>query len=81
VAFGNGWACVGGDGARVWPPLLADSTGAVVFAVDLGQRPFRGSEHAIQAGSAWNFQFWYRDPAGTPSKFNLSDAQHIVFAP
>ena len=81
LPFGNGWACVGGGVQLVMPPLVADPNGVVVYPVDLTQFPFSGSAQTIFAGSAWNFQFWYRDPAGSPSSFNFSDAQHIVFAP
>ena len=35
----------------------------------------------IQAGATWNFQAWYRDPAGGPSGFNLSDGLGITFCP
>jgi hypothetical protein len=35
----------------------------------------------LQPGSSWNFQFWYRNPAGDGSGFNLSDALHVDFAP
>ncbi|HVS08805.1 MAG TPA: hypothetical protein VMS76_02950, partial [Planctomycetota bacterium] len=81
LPFGNGWACVSGSVQRVMPPLVADPNGVVVYPVDLTQFPFSGSAHSIAAGSAWNFQFWYRDPTGSPSSFNFSEAQHIVFAP
>jgi hypothetical protein len=34
------------------------------------------------AGSGWSFQYAFRDPVANPLKtWNLSDAQHIVFAP
>jgi hypothetical protein len=35
----------------------------------------------IQPGTSWNFQFWYRDPAGGGAGFNLSDAVMIPFRP
>ncbi|MFT7669548.1 MAG: hypothetical protein ACI8X5_002253 [Planctomycetota bacterium] len=31
----------------------------------------------LDAGTTWNFQFWYRDPAGGPVGFNLSDALEV----
>jgi len=35
----------------------------------------------IQAGEAWRFQFWYRNPAGGGAGFNLSDALLVTFCP
>ena len=35
----------------------------------------------ISAGSTWNFQFWYRDPAGGGAGFNLSDGLQLTFCP
>jgi hypothetical protein len=34
----------------------------------------------FQPGTSWNFQFWYRNPAGGGAGFNLSDALHVDFA-
>jgi hypothetical protein len=79
--LGNGWLCVGGYAQRVLPALLSDPTGKVILPLDLTSFPFTGSANTITAGSAWTFQYWYRDPAGIPTTSNLSDAQHIVFAP
>jgi len=33
----------------------------------------------ITGAGVWNFQFWYRDPAGGPAGFNLSDAIQVNF--
>ena len=81
MPFGNGWRCIGGSLRRVLPPLVSDPSGRVSFTVDLTKFPFSGSAQAILPGSCGNFQYWYHDPAGTPSSFNLSDAWHLVFAP
>ena len=81
VPFGNGWRCIVGSVQRVLPLLVADPTGVVSYPVDLSAPPFTGGAHPVTAGSAWSFQFWYRDPQGSPSTTNLSDAQHVVFAP
>jgi hypothetical protein len=81
VPFGGGWRCVTGSAQRVMPPQFASASGVTTYAVDLSSYPFAGSLHPITPGSAWNFQFWYRDPHGGPTNFNLSDAQHVVFAP
>lgn len=80
--FGNGHLCIAGSVQRVLPLQLSSATGAVDLAVDLAQYPFSGSANAIQPGSAWNFQYWYRDPSSPgAATFNASDALHVVFAP
>ena len=33
---------------------------------------------AVQPGIPVNYQFWYRDPAGGPSSFNLTNALNVV---
>ena len=35
---------------------------------------------AITAGSTWNFQLWYRDPAAGGAGSNLSNGLQVVFA-
>lgn len=80
VLFGNGWRCV-----KPWPTGIfrlnpAQMTSGDETAdrhVDFTQPPADG----IHPGEAWNFQFWYRDPAGGGAQFNLSDALHAVFLP
>ena len=79
--FGGGWLCIGGSAQRVLPAQFASAAGVTTYAVDLSSYPFTGSANPITPGSAWSFQFWYRDPHGGATNFNLSDAQHIVFAP
>lgn len=82
IPFGGGWACLSGGMQRVLPVSLASSTGDVSFAVDLTQFPFSGSANPILPSTAWNFQFFYRDPAGAAgASANSTDALHISFAP
>jgi hypothetical protein len=81
IPFGNGWVCVGGMVQRVNKTQWADGKGVVRFPVDLTQKPFASGPGEILPGSTWNFQFWYRDPDGFPTTFNLSNALQIVFAP
>ncbi len=76
--FGDGFRCVGGSTFRLNPALLTDPAGAAVRPVDLGAPPSPAG--LIQAGSRWNFQFWYRDPMGPlGSGFNLSDGLGVTF--
>ena len=73
--FGEGFRCVTGTIIRLWPPA-ASSGGVLTRVIDYGSVPT-----PILSGSTWNFQGWFRDPAGGPSGFNLSDGLEIVFVP
>lgn len=80
--FGDGVRCVGGQIFRLPPPLFTDAQGSASRLVDFGAPPTGGgSPGTITAGSTWNFQFWYRDPAGGPGGFNLSNALAVTFCP
>jgi hypothetical protein len=81
IPFGNGWVCVGGPVVRITPEHYASASGTVTFPVDLTQHPFNAGPGQIVPGSTWNFQYWYRDPGGGLSTFNLSNAVQVVFAP
>ena len=71
-----------GGTQRVLPPVLSYVNGQVIYPIDLSIYPFVGSASPITAGSGWSFQYAYRDPSANPqATWNLSDAQHIVFAP
>ena len=72
LPFGEGIRCVGGAVQRLQPPSFAPASGSVLRNVDL-------TAAGITAGATVNFQYWYRDPAGGPSGFNLSDAVSISF--
>ena len=74
--FGNGFRCVGGAVKRL--PVVFATGGTIDFSVDNTQFPANGS---LIAGSTWNFQAWYRDPAAGGSSFNLSDAASVEFCP
>lgn len=76
VPFGDGTLCVTGGSVRLLPPLLAGPNGGVSRAIDFTLPPAAGR---LVPGSSWNFQFWYRDPTGGPSGFNLSDGLHVTF--
>jgi hypothetical protein len=81
VPFGNGIRCVGGAAgsiARLFPFAVADAQGVLSYAVDYSSAPANGP---ITAGSTYNFQAWFRDPAGGGSGFNLSDGLEVNFIP
>ena len=77
VPFKNGWMCMASPLVRLSLQTI-DIYGATSRTLDLFNLPAGG---AISAGSAWNFQFWYRDPAGSPATTNTSDALNASFAP
>ena len=70
-----------GDVVRVLPPVFADASGKLQTTVDNTSALIAGSAAPIVAGATLNFQAWYRDPAGGPSGFNLSDGLGITFCP
>lgn len=81
VPFDGGLLCVG-PGAqgtfRLDPALQTDSNGELARHVDFTRFPAA----VIGAGTAWNFQLWYRDPAGPGAGlFNQSDALCARFCP
>lgn len=76
VPFGNGVRCVTGVLTRLDPPQLAGPGGSSSRAVD-----FTAAGSAIVAGSTWNFQYWYRDPAAGGAGFNLSNGLSVTFLP
>jgi len=78
VPFGEGNRCVGGTVIRLWPPVQTDGTGSIARAVDNSTAPNAG---VIVNGTSLNFQFWFRDPLGGGSGFNLSNGYNIVLTP
>lgn len=77
LPFGNGTLCLAGQ--RYFMPLQLEQSGVAVRDVQYGGSPALGG--AITAGSTWNFQYRYRDPAAGAAQFNLSDAVSIPFVP
>ncbi|MCB9914699.1 MAG: VCBS repeat-containing protein [Planctomycetes bacterium] len=78
--FGDGIRCVAAPFFRLNPPVACDVAGNASAFVDFTSGPAGSGASAIIAGSTWNFQFWYRDPAG-PSAFNLSNGLRATFVP
>ncbi|MCY3002642.1 MAG: hypothetical protein NTV21_12640 [Planctomycetota bacterium] len=75
--LGNGTLCLAGQ--RYFMPLQLEQNGVAMRAVQYGGSVTLGG--AISAGSTWNFQYRYRDPAAGVAQFNLSDAVSIPFVP
>ncbi len=73
--FGDGFQCAAGGIVRVWPATPADGAGTITKVVNL-----TGPDGTwIAPGVTRNFQCWYRDPAGGPNGFNLSDGLEVCF--
>jgi hypothetical protein len=75
VPFGNGVRCVSGFRRRLGTLTTVGST--IVQQLDFTTAP----ANVITAGSTWNFQFWYRDPAAGGAGFNLTNGLSATFCP
>ncbi|MEM8711662.1 MAG: protease complex subunit PrcB family protein [Planctomycetota bacterium] len=77
AAAGNGFLCIGAGAGpfRMDPVATGPTETSVTSPVDYLQPPTAAGE--ILPGSAWNFQFWFRDSTG----FDLTDAIRIEFGP
>jgi len=77
LPFGNGLRCVGSSGNPIFrtAPVLA-SGGTLTKALDFTTLSSAG---AITAGSTWNLQAWFRDPAAGGAQFDLSNAVEVTF--
>jgi hypothetical protein len=76
--FRNGFLCIGGGILRL--PLVSTSAGGVAsLALEIGNPP--APQGQITTGSAWSFQFWYRDSSASPGFSNTSDAVRVTFCP
>jgi hypothetical protein len=43
--------------------------------------PLGAGPNAINAGSSWNFQFFYRDPPAGVATYNATNGAHVTFCP
>ncbi|MDP6540179.1 MAG: thrombospondin type 3 repeat-containing protein [Planctomycetota bacterium] len=76
VTFGDGLRCCGGNVLRL---QVTFPDGAGSTASDLPIAAATG----VQAGDSRCYQYWYRNPAGSPcgSGFNLTNALEVVWQP
>jgi hypothetical protein len=74
--FFAGFKCIASPTIRN-PILSSDGSGAVSQTLDLLNPPNLAGQ--ITAGSTWNFQLWYRDPAGSGGPTNTTDALTATF--
>jgi len=83
VPFGDGVRCVGAGSLGYFrlDVVQVDSGGSASHLLDYDRPPASSGPGAIEAGSVWNFQFWFRDPAYGGAGFNLSDGLSAPFCP
>jgi hypothetical protein len=78
LPLGDGSLCVGGGLYRIGTPVKLTSSGGKLIHLDLTTGSPAAGPGAITAGSSWNFQTWFRDPAG-PQGSNLTNALRVTF--
>jgi len=79
--FGDGYLCLGPGSPgilRLNPVTSTDSGGTALRLLDFPNLPPSG---AIEAGSTWYFQYWFRDPWAGNAGFNLTDGLEVSFCP
>ena len=76
IPFGDGLRCAGGAVVRL-ELVSADAAGAVSTSVAIGL------EAGVAAGEVKRYQWWYRDPGGSPCgfEFNLSNGVELTWVP
>ncbi|MCE9596111.1 MAG: PQQ-like beta-propeller repeat protein [Planctomycetes bacterium] len=85
IPFGAGQLCTGASGYPLFrfPLSKASASGSFELAnvASYANTQFPASGH-IAAGSTWNFQGWFRDPAGPcGAAFNTTNAYSVTFLP
>ncbi len=80
VPFGNGFGCVGGQIARLLPPLSSGPAGEVTRPLDFTVPPLGSGAGAVSAGMTRHFQYRYRDVPAGGAFFDLSDALNVTFS-
>jgi hypothetical protein len=63
--FHSGYLCVAPPIVRMGPPITTYDDGTAKAILDFSVPPLGSGPAAVTPGSAWNFQFWYRDTLPT----------------
>jgi hypothetical protein len=72
----------GGIGLRRFPLQTSDAEGWLTFGPGIVGQTQGLTSTSITAGSVWNFQCWYRDPAGPcANATNLTNGVQVAFTP
>jgi len=77
VPFGNGRRCIASPFFRL-PVTTTDFAGDMSWNLDLHNLPAGGQ---ITSGQTWNFQAYFRDPAGGGALFNSTDGLNVQWCP
>jgi len=74
--FGDGLRCAGGNAVRL-QVRVADGGGSASTTIGIA------AAGGVSAGDVKRYQWWYRDPAGSPclTGFNLSNGLELTWAP
>jgi len=75
--FGEGVRCVATPITRVAPPIFFNSLGTASKQLNMSANALA----SIQPADTRYFQLWYRDPAGGPFGYNMSNGLEITFCP
>ncbi len=78
VPFGDGFLCVAGPQFRL-AVGTTDAAGFALHAFDASATAGAGGQ--VTAGTSWNFQYWFRDPAAGGAMFNTSRGLTVDFTP
>jgi len=78
IAFGDGFRCAGGPLPRL-KVAMAQPDGTSTFTGVVARSAAKG--YTISQGDMLRYQYWYRDPVGSPcgSDFNLTNAITVVW--
>ena len=66
---------------RLWPPTFSDSSGTNSRSLDNTDPAIATSPNPVVDGATLYFQYWFRDPDGGGSGFNLSNGLEVTFGP
>jgi len=80
LTFGDGLRCAGGQLLRL-KVSMATSDGTSSFTGIAARAAAKG--YPISSGSTLRYQYWYRDPSGSPcgNDFNLTNAIEVYWMP
>lgn len=80
VPFSSGMLCISPGSMNRFPIQSLTKSGIVSLSMTSHPKDFA----PFTGGSSWNFQFWYRNPAGAGAgvdTLNMSNGLHVQFAP